>query len=267
MTAAFLIAALLAGSLVLLWWSQERILFQPPSLPEAVPESGRVSYDAVDGQRLMGFIIGDPKKARGVLLCFHGNADLSVWQLDWARAVERRTRYAVFLAEYRGYMHLKGKPTYATTKLDARAAYDHLRIAFGVDRTRMAYFGHSLGSGVASELAEIHPPTALLLQAPFSSARAMARLIVWPAVVLIWKAISRVHFDTRQVVSELDVPVSVVHGRRDRIVPIRMGIEVYEAARRKGKLLLVEGAGHSDVPDIAGEDYWRWVDEALNQAH
>jgi fermentation-respiration switch protein FrsA (DUF1100 family) len=266
-TAAFLIAALLAGSLVLLWWSQERILFQPPSLLEAVPESGRVSYDAVDGQRLMGFIVGDPKKAPGVLLCFHGNADLSVWQLDWARAVERRTRYAVFLAEYRGYMSLKGTPTYATTKLDARAAYDHLRIAFGVDRTRMAYFGHSLGSGVASELAEIHPPTALLLQAPFSSARAMARLIVWPAVVLIWKAISRVHFDTRQVVSELDVPVSVVHGRRDRIVPIRMGIEVYEAARRKGKLLLVEGAGHSDVPDIAGEDYWRWVDEALNQAH
>jgi pimeloyl-ACP methyl ester carboxylesterase len=266
-TAAFVVAALLAGSLVLLWWSQERILFQPPPLLEAVPESGRVSYDAVDGQRLAGFIVGDPKKAPGVLLCFHGNADLSVWQLDWARAVERRTRYAVFLAEYRGYMHLNGKPTYATTKLDARAAYDHLRIAFGIDRTRMAYFGHSLGSGVASELAEIHPPTALLLQAPFSSARAMARLIVWPAVVLIWKAISRVHFDTRQVVSDLDVPVSVVHGRRDRIVPIRMGIEVYEAAKRKGKLLLVERAGHSDVPEIAGEDYWRWVDEALNPAH
>jgi pimeloyl-ACP methyl ester carboxylesterase len=266
-TAAFVVAALLAGSLVLLWWSQERILFQPPPLLEAVPESGRVSYDAVDGQRLAGFIVGDPKKAPGVLLCFHGNADLSVWQLDWARAVERRTRYAVFLAEYRGYMHLNGKPTYATTKLDARAAYDHLRIAFGVDRTRMAYFGHSLGSGVASELAEIHPPTALLLQAPFSSARAMARLIVWPAVVLIWKAISRVHFDTTQVVSDLDVPVSVVHGRRDRIVPIRMGIEVYEAAKRKGKLLLVESAGHSDVAEIAGEDYWRWVDEALNPAH
>jgi len=121
--------------------------------------------------------------------------------------------------------------------------------------------------GVASELAEIHPPTALLLQAPFSSARAMARLIVWPAVVLVWKAISRVHFDTRQVVSDLDVPVSVVHGRRDRIVPVRMGIEVYEAAKRKGKLLLVERAGHSDVPEIAGEDYWRWVDEALSRSH
>jgi fermentation-respiration switch protein FrsA (DUF1100 family) len=264
---AFVAFALLAGSLFILWSTQERILFQPPPLLEAAPESGRASYDAVDGQRLAGFIVGDPKNAPGVLLCFHGNADLAVWQLDWARAVEHRTRYAVFLAEYRGYMNLKGKPTYASTKLDARAAYDHLRIEFGVDRSRMAYFGHSLGSAVAAELAEIHPPAALVLQAPFSSARAMARLIVWPAVVLVWKAISRVHFDTTQVVSDLDVPVSVVHGRRDRIVPFRMGVEVYEAAKRKGELLVVERAGHNDVADIAGEDYWRWIAKALKSAH
>jgi fermentation-respiration switch protein FrsA (DUF1100 family) len=260
---AFVILALLSGSLLLVWGSQERILFQPPRLLEAPPESGRISYDAVDGQRLTGFMVGDPKSAPGVLLCFHGNADLAVWQLDWARAVERHTRYAVFLAEYRGYMALGGSPTYSSTKLDARAAYDHLRIGFGVDRTRMAYFGHSLGSGVAAELAEIHPPAVLLLQSPFSSARAMARFIVWPHIAVVWRAISRIHFDTRRAVSKLDVPVSVAHGRRDRVVPLRMGIEVYEAARRKGQLLVVESAGHNDVADIAGEDYWRWIVEAL----
>jgi pimeloyl-ACP methyl ester carboxylesterase len=263
-TAAFVILALLLGSLALLWWSQERILFQPPRLLEAPPESGRVSYDAVDGQRLTGFMVGDPKSAPGVLLCFHGNADLAVWQLDWARAVEHRTRYAVFLAEYRGYMLLGGSPTYSTTKFDARAAYDHLRIAFGIDHTRMAYFGHSLGSGVATELAEIHPPAALLLQSPFSSAHAMARLIVWPPIFIVWRAISRIHFDTKHIVSELDVPVSVAHGKRDRIVPFRMGIEVYEAVKRKGQLLVVEKAGHSDIAEIAGEAYWRWIAAALN---
>jgi pimeloyl-ACP methyl ester carboxylesterase len=261
------ILALLAGSLVLLWWSQERILFQPPRFLEPVPEPGRISYDAVDGQRLTGFMVGDPKSAPGVLLCFHGNADLSVWQLNWARAVERHTRYAVFLAEYRGYMSLGGNPTYSTTKLDARAAYDHLRIAFGVDRARMAYFGHSLGSGVAAELAEIHPPAVLLLQSPFTSARAMARLIVWPPISIIWRAISRIHFDTKRIVSELDVPVSVAHGKRDRIVPFRMGIEVYEAAKQKARLLTIEKAGHSDIPEIAGEDYWRWIIGALNPGH
>ena len=263
MIAALVIVGLLLGSLILLWWSQERILFQPPPLTEAVPESGRVSYEAVDGQRLAGFMIGDPHRAPGVLLCFHGNADLAVWQIDWAKLVERHSRLAVFLAEYRGYMSLGGSPTYATTKLDARAAYDHLRIALGIDRSRIAYFGHSLGSAVATELADIHPPAALLLQSPFSSARAMARLIVTLPIGLAWRAISRIHFDTRKAVSEIEAPVSVAHGRRDRIVPFRMGLEVYEAARRKGQLLMVDGAGHNDVAEVAGKDYWQWIAEAL----
>jgi len=260
---AFTIVTLAIGLLLLLWWSQERILFQPPREHEPSPESGRVTYEAVDGQRLVGFVVGDPSRASGVLLCFHGNADLAAWQLDWARSVEHRTRYAVFLAEYRGYMSLGGAPTYSSTKLDARAAYDHLRIALGVDRSSIAYFGHSLGSAVATELAEIHPPTALLLQSPFSSAREMARLIVSAPVVLVWRAISRIHFDTRGAVSDLEVPVSVAHGKRDRIVPFKMGLEVYEAAKRKGRLLVVAEAGHNDIAEVAGQDYWNWITEAL----
>src|SRR5437016_7380830 len=257
------ILVLLLGALVLLWRKQERILFQPPRLVEAPPLSGRVAYEAVDGQKLVGFVVGDPQKAPGVLICFHGNADLAVWQLDWARAVEHRTGYAVFLAEYRGYMSLGGSPTYTSTKLDARAAYDHVRVVFGVDRDRVAFFGHSLGSAVATELAEIHPPSALLLQSPFTSARAMARLIVSPPVVLVWRAISRIHFDTVQAVAELDIPISVAHGKRDRIVPVKMGVNVYEAARNKGRLLIVEQAGHNDVAEVGGEEYWQWMRNAL----
>src|SRR5215212_40477 len=160
---ASVVLTLVTLLLVLLWWSQERILFQPPRHHQLSTEAGQVTYEAVDGQRLAGFIVGDPQNARGVLLCFHGNADLALWQLGWARSVESHTGYAVFLAEYRGYMSLGGAPTYANTKLDARAAYDHLRITLGVDRASIAYFGHSLGSAVAAELAEIHPPHALLL--------------------------------------------------------------------------------------------------------
>jgi fermentation-respiration switch protein FrsA (DUF1100 family) len=257
------VVTILLGFVLLIWWYQERILFQPPRFLEVPDESCRVGYDALDGQRLIGFLIGNPTTAPGILLCFHGNADLAIWQLDWAREVERRTRVAVFLAEYRGYMSVGGTPTYATTKLDARAAYDHLRIALGVDRSRIAYFGHSLGSAIATELAEVHPPAALLLQSPFSSARAMARLIVTPPIAVAWRAISRIHFDTVGTVAELDVPVSVAHGRRDRIVPFRMGLEVYEAVKTKGEMLAVDAAGHNDVTQVAGADYWRWITRAL----
>jgi fermentation-respiration switch protein FrsA (DUF1100 family) len=263
MIAALFTAMLLVGAVLLLWRSQERILFQPPRLNQDPPEAGRISYDAIDGQRLAGYVIGDPRRAPGVLICFHGNADLAVWQIDWARALEKRTGCAVFLAEYRGYMSLGGTPTYATSKLDARAAYDHMRIAYGVDRSRAAYFGHSLGSGVAAELAEIHPPTVLMLQAPFTTAQAMARLIVWPPITYIWKIFSRIHFDTTAIVSELDAPVCVAHGKRDRIVPFRMGMEVFNRAKHKGPLLVVDRGGHSDLAQVAGEDYWRWVSESL----
>jgi pimeloyl-ACP methyl ester carboxylesterase len=263
MIAVLLVLGLLLGFLLLLWWSQERILFQPPRFDAATVESERVHYKAADGQQLVGFVVGDPRTAPGVLICFHGNADLAVWQLDWAREVERHTGHAVFLAEYRGYMSLGGSPTYPNTKLDAQAAYAYLISATGIERGRIAYFGHSLGSAIATELAEVHPPKALVLQSPFSSARAMARRMVSTPVVLAWNAISRIHFDTRQAVSRLDVPVSVVHGKRDRIVPYRMGVEVYQAAKRKGEFLLLDKAGHNDVAEVGGEEYWKWLQAAL----
>jgi fermentation-respiration switch protein FrsA (DUF1100 family) len=264
MTAVLLVVVLILGAITLLWWSQEKILFQPPQFDGDPEESDCVHYQAADGQHLKGFIVGDPHTAPITLLCFHGNADLSIRQLDWARSVERRTGSAVMLGEYRGYMSLEGKPTYWTTKLDAQAAYDYLHTTFGLGAYGLAFFGHSLGSAVATELAEVHRPRALLLQSPFTSARAMARVIVVPPISFIWSAISRIHFDTARVVSTLDLPVSVTHGKRDRIVPFRMGIEVYNAAKIKGPLLVVENAGHSDIPQVAGEEYWTWLSTALH---
>ena len=55
------------------------------------------------------------------------------------------------------------------------------------------------------------------------------------------------------------MPVSVAHGKRDRIVPVKMGSDVYEAAKVKGQLLLVDQAGHNDVAEVAGEEYWHWL--------
>lgn len=264
MIAALVVLALLLASLILLWRSQERILFQPPRFQATSVLSGRVDYRAADGQGLAGFVVGDPKTASGVLLSFHGNADLALWQLDWARTIEARTGYAVLLSEYRGYMALAGNPTYLSSKLDALAAYDYLISAFGLDPKRIVYFGHSLGSAIAAELAEAHEPRALLLQSPFSSARAMARLLVIPPIGLVWRGLSRIHFDTTRAVAGLSCPVSVAHGKRDRIVPVKMGLEVYEAAKVKGRFLLVREAGHNDVAETAGDDYWKWISEALS---
>jgi hypothetical protein len=99
MTAVLLIVALVVGAIALLWWSQERILFQPPRFNRDPNQSNCVNYQASDGQHLKGFVVGNPGTAPSTLLCFHGNADLSILQLDCARSVERRTGSAVMLSE------------------------------------------------------------------------------------------------------------------------------------------------------------------------
>jgi pimeloyl-ACP methyl ester carboxylesterase len=128
---------------------------------------------------------------------------------------------------------------------------------------RLAYFGHSLGSAVASELAIRAAPQALILQAPFTSARAMAQRMLVPGLSFFWRAIARVHFDTRAVVAQLPVPVWVTHGDRDIVIPARMGRDVFAAARVKGELLIVPGAGHNDVAEQGGAAYWSWLRRAL----
>jgi hypothetical protein len=177
--------------------------------------------------------------------------------------VARRTGATVVLAEYRGYAGLPGAPTYAASRSDALATWAAVRERVGAVPERTALYGHSLGSAVAAELAAELGPRALVLEAPFTSARAMAGRMAVPGLTLFWRALSRVHYDTRERVATLGAPVWVAHGTRDGVIPAQMGREVHAAARAKGELLLIPGAGHNDVRAAGGEAYWGWLARAL----
>jgi fermentation-respiration switch protein FrsA (DUF1100 family) len=201
-----------------------------------------------------------------VVLAFHGNAMISRWMIPWARELSRQLGATVVLPEYRGYDGLAGVPSYAGAGLDAVAALTAATQRFGVSPERITYYGHSLGTAIATELAAAHPPAALVLESPFTSARDMAAR--WPFFGLrfFWNLISRVHYETASHVERLDVPVHVAHGELDIIIPVRMGRSVYDASRRKGSLLLVPKAGHNDVAVAGGDPYWRWLGEALRRS-
>jgi len=275
LTAFFLVAVVFA------WRYQERIVWQPPPAGPARdgawgPVVRQVTYAAEDGQPLFGYLVSadgaadgrarreDPPARRGrVLVAFHGNAETAAETVAWARELSARTRWSVFLPEYRGYAGLPGLPTYEGSRRDARAAYAWVRDSLGVPPEQVGLFGFSLGSAVATELASEVRPAVLVLQAPFTSARDMARVAAsWP-VATVWRAIARVHFDTRQRVAELAAPVWVVHGDVDRVIPVRMGRAVHAAARSKGALLEIRGAGHTDVAERGREAYWHFLQQAL----
>jgi hypothetical protein len=264
----------------LVWLRQERIVWQPPRVRDTdrvTPEGAeRVDYAADDGQPLFGYLVHPPSHGTrtGVLLGFHGNAELAAWSVPWAREVARRTGYVVLLPEYRGYAGLPGTPDYPCSRLDARAAYRAALDLLGAAPDEIALYGHSLGTALATELADAlagegrergggAAPRALVLESPFTSAKAMARVVLSEGAERWWRRISRVHFDTEARVAALDVPVWVAHGRLDVVVPVRMGRQVHARARVPGELLEVPDAGHNDVVEAAGERYWRWLDRAL----
>jgi pimeloyl-ACP methyl ester carboxylesterase len=276
-TGAAVVSAAGAGvvALALVFAPQERLIWQPPRFGRADPApppagARRLEYAASDGQRLFAWVVEPPGgDAAGTLLAFHGNAELAAWSVPWAREVARRTGWRVVVPEYRGYDGLGGTISHPHSRLDALAALTVARTATpGAANEPTVLYGHSLGSAVAAELAESmategRPPSALVLESPFTSVRAMARFGESPAMDRVWQRVARVHFDTQARVAALDAPVWVAHGLVDLVIPVQMGIAVHAAARRPGELLLLGRAGHNDVVESGGERYWSWLARAL----
>jgi pimeloyl-ACP methyl ester carboxylesterase len=259
-----------AAILLLAWWGHERLVWQPPRAAPGFDDAAdvrRASYTATDGQPLHGYLVMPARPTpAGVLLAFHGNAETAANVVPWARALARRTGWAVLATEYRGYGGLPGRPTYEGSRHDARAAHQWARDSLGTVADRVALFGFSLGSAVAAELAAelgVERVAVLVLEAPFTSTHEMARLIAPGWVAAAWPWIGRVPYDTRRRVAEVDVPVWVVHGDADGVIPVRMGRAVHAAARRPGGLLVVRGADHGAAALVDGAGYWAFVTRAL----
>ncbi|MFI5228254.1 MAG: alpha/beta hydrolase [Gemmatimonadales bacterium] len=258
------LALLYVGLLAMVWWFQDQIVFQPPhGVAQTDVAARQVRYRTSDGLELFAYIVGTCNGTAPLVLAFHGNADLARWLVPWASEVVRRTGACIMLPEYRGYDGAPGRPTYAASARDARAALDYARASLHLPPDRVVLFGHSLGTAVAAELAAVVTPRALVLQAPFSTARAIATRTFTLAVTGLWPLISHVHFDTLARVRALSSPVWVAHGDRDIVIPVRMGRAVFAAAAHPGELLIVPGAGHNDVAEVGGALYWSWLARAI----
>ena len=265
LTLAMLVVAASLVVIALVWWGQERLVFQPPMESPAPPAGARrIDFSGADGTPLFAYLVRDSPgndSGRPLVIHFHGNAEIAAWAVPWAREVAHRTGADVLLAEYRGYAGIPGRPTYATSRDDARALWHVAQEQIGATPARTTVHGFSLGSAVAAELASDVAPRALVLEAPFTSARAMAARMGPLLSGPLWRLIARVHYDTRERVAGLASPVSVAHGESDRVIPPAMGRAVYAAARKRGALLMIPGAGHNDLRGAPG--YWDWLSRAV----
>ena len=251
------IYAVLVGTVYLL---QRKLQYFPDADPVPLPRGQEfrglqtVELVSEDGNRSLSWYWPGEKPL--TLVYFGGNGGNRADRLDWARDFHR-LGYGLLLLDYRGYGGNPGTPTETGLYRDAQAALDWLGRESG--RT-LAYFGESLGSGVAVEMATRVTPAGLIIQSGFSSALDVgkSRYPFLPVGLLM-----KDRFDSLLKIRGVGCPLLAIHGDKDRTVPLRLGWALFEAAPEPKDWLLVPGAAHNDVSGVGGQSYWKKIDAFL----
>lgn len=231
----------------LFWTAQRKLIYFPTQTVGDVllvsPDSEEVAFTTADGLTLSAWWVPAADSPNGsTIVVFHGNGGNRSDRTPLARALAGQG-YNVLLTDYRGYGGNPGSPSEAGLILDAKAAISYVESRPGVDPDRLVYFGESLGAGVAVAVAPERPPSALVLRSPFTSLPdvAKAHYPYLPTGLLL-----RDRFPSIDTMRTLDVPVLVVAGSRDTIVPYAQSRELYDASPGLKRFLALAGADHND---------------------
>ena len=243
------------GALVILWTFQRNLLYMAPQQPPGAPPDG---YQSVRLRTEDGLVLTawyrPPDPGQPTVILFPGQGASLAWSADWSRGFAE-AGFGMLLVSFRGFDANPGTPTERGLYRDGRAAIAWLA-AEGEPRPVLA--GVSLGSGVAAEMAieaaartaawpPATEPRALILLSPYRSipAVAAARYPLFPVRPLV-----KDRFDTESKIGAVRLPVLVIHGEDDQLIPFPEGVAVYRAAPPPKRFVALPGIGH-EYPSLA----------------
>lgn len=221
-----------------------------------------VTLNTEDGVKLHAWWI-PAENAEFTFLAFHGNAANIANRAEVYRFLHALP-VNVLAVEYRGYGKSEGAPTELGLYLDAEAAFEYVRREHGIPARQIVAFGQSLGTAVATDLASRHDLGGLVLEAPFTSTRAMAQRFYWFLPGLSF--VLRTKFDTGRKLQTVSAPVLVVHCGEDPVIPFAMGEEVYRQARPPKRFFRVDGYCHEEAALVDPGGYHEKLLEFLEMA-
>jgi len=194
-----------------------------------------------DGLSLLSWYL-PPRSGRPVIAYFHGNGGHIGYRAERLLRFAREG-YGVLMPEYRGYGGNPGAPSETGFYADGRAALGFLDRE-GVATNRLVLYGESLGSSVAVKLTTEHEVGALILEAPPTSVAEVAQCH-FPYVPAARMVTDR--FDSLSRIGRVRAPILVLHGERDRVVPVRYGRALFDAAPEPKEAWFAPEAGHEDL--------------------
>ncbi|CDN11718.1 hypothetical protein RintRC_1611 [Richelia intracellularis] len=261
---------------IFLFFYQTRFLFFPSSHIETTPKSFYINYEEVwlpikvgrnKFEQIHGWWMPAKQPKSKVLLYLHGNA------LNIGANVNHANRFyqlgfSVLLIDYRGYGRSQGSfPYEMQVYADATAAWNYLVQKWGIRPSQMVIYGHSLGRAVAIDLAKKCPDAAgLIVESSFTSIRQVIShrnsFGLFPVELILTQ-----RFESIAKVPRLQMPVLFIHGTADVTIPYFMSQRLYNAAPNPKELLLIAGAGHNDIADVAPSKYIKTVRSFLEKVY
>lgn len=249
--------AILAGlyliTMLLIYTQQRRFLYFPPPIyltPQAVELSGfeQLSLPNAGGD-ILGWWSPPQNSSKPTVMFFHGNGSAIFSNHDIYRALQAEG-YGVFALAYPGYPGRGGAPTQQSLSEAAVQAYDTL-IAKDISPDSIAFYGTSLGGGVAAQLTVQRRPALLISEASFTSVADMAqhRFPLFPA-----RHLARDKFNSVSALDGQNIPLLWMHGTRDQVIPFRIGQEFFETYNGPKIGHIIEGGRHTDLWYLGGRD-------------
>jgi hypothetical protein len=253
---AFIAGFLLyATAVTALWAFQRNLMYFPDHAPRVRPSHydmldgvEEVSFTTADGIELAAWYAPAPPNRPTVVL-FHGNGG-SLRRERYRLKHFKDAELGALLLSYRGYSGNAGTPDEQGLYADARAALDWLGRS-GVASQSIVLYGISLGTGVATKMAEERDFAAVVLEAPYTSTVDVAAFR-FPIVPVDWLMHDR--FESLGRIGAITEPLLVMHGDRDFVIPQRFGRQLFEAANQPKEGFWPRGLGHDDLFDNGGFD-------------
>jgi hypothetical protein len=178
------------------------------------------------------------RNAKYTMLVSHGNAEDLGHMLPFLSELYS-LGFSVFAYDYQGYGLSTGEPTEKGTYDAINAAYDYLTETLKIPPKQIVLFGNSIGAAVSIDLSSREPVGGVILQSPFVSAfRVLTQIPLWPFD----------KYNNLKKIKNINCPILIIHGRKDRVVPFWQGKKIYESANAPKEYLWIDGVGHNDIP-------------------
>ncbi|HVT56669.1 MAG TPA: alpha/beta hydrolase [Xanthobacteraceae bacterium] len=251
--------ALYVAAAVYMYLAQRRFIYFPEAArtsPAAagLPDVRERILSTPDGEKIVAWY-GKAKPGEPTLLYFHGNGGALEFRSASIRRYLDRGR-GMFMMSYRGYSGSTGSPSEAANVADAKLAYDQL-VKDGVRPEDIILYGESLGTGVAIEVAAEKKVAGIILDSPYTSIAELASaLYPWLPVNLLLED----RYDSILHIRDVHVPIFIVHGEADDVIPVEMARRLFAAANEPKEIVTIPGAGHAIHDDVTFEIINRWID-------